>query len=239
MKFTKSRWNTFLSLCQPCSQSENGNKTDRPATMWEQRSPSEATYTSVNGMFSNHRTRAILSPWYHPSYFLVLDWFLSFVFLLTICWTSGWTQIQGFLKYPLWHIKHSLWLAQNKKKSCHLMLGFCTCISWGEVTVPHIPWYLGMAAPIPNTCGSKASRTLSVSVTTKHFLCISLNWDFLMARKRTNQGDPLSTMRQPGAGLWAPGVGFCKRSRLGTRQGLRAGYFLCAQFWAPPAPRCR
>ena len=76
--------------------------------------------------------------------------------------------------------------------------------------------------------GSKASCTLSISVMTKHFLCISLNWDFFMARKRANQGDLLSNMRQPGAGPWAPGVGFCKRSWQGTRQRLHAGYFLCA-----------
>ena len=37
-----------------------------------------------------------------------------------------------------------------------------------------------------------------------------------MARKKANQGDLLSNMRQPGAGPWAPGVGFCKRSWPGS-----------------------
>lgn len=38
------------------------------------------------------------------------------------------------------------------------------------------------------------------------------------------------------AGLWAPDVGFCKRSRPeAPGKGSRPDCFLCAQFWALPA----
>ena len=105
-------------------------------------------------MFSNHSTRAILSPPHHLSYFSVLDWFLSSLsFFWQYAWRQGGLKFKGFLNIP-WDISNIIfdWLKIKKQKSCpHMMLGFCTCISWGEVTVPRIHWCLGKAVAIPNT----------------------------------------------------------------------------------------
>lgn len=113
MKFTKSRWNTFLSLCQPCSQLENGDKIDLLATRQEQRSPLEVAYALVNGMFENDRTRAISSPLHHEL-FLVLGWFLSLSShnKLKVSVDSS----SKFSLSSLEHLKSNLWLKIKKKK---------------------------------------------------------------------------------------------------------------------------
>lgn len=195
MKFTKSRWNTFLSLCQPCSQLENGDKIDLLATRQEQRSPLEVAYALVNGMFENDRTRAISSPLHHEL-FLVLGWFLSLSShnKLKVSVDSS----SKFSLSSLEHLKSNLWLKIKKKKrtkhkikkklSPQAMLEYYRQDlthgyvrgSWEEVTIP-TSWGALVLQLQPS--GSESPSTLSILVMTKLIFCLSLNWDLSMARK--------------------------------------------------------
>lgn len=141
MKFTKSRWNTFLSLCPALlSIGEAGIKLiDRPHEQQEpERSPSGDLYFQLMACFNHGKGNISTS----PELFLVLDWFLSSLSYRQYAERQGWSQIQGFLNIPR-HIKHNLWLAQKKKSCPHVMLGFCTYISWGGDRSPYplVPWH--------------------------------------------------------------------------------------------------
>lgn len=214
MKFTKSRWNTFLSLCQPCSQLENGDKIDLLATRQEQRSPLEVAYALVNGMFENDRTRAISSPLHHEL-FLVLGWFLSLSShnKLKVSVDSS----SKFSLSSLEHLKSNLWLKIKKKKRTKhkikkktfssgnawvLQAGFDTWICarlLGRGDHPHI---------LRGTCVAAPAQWLWISICTFHFSndkthFLSLPKLRSFDGKKSRQGDLLNTMRQPGCGVSA------------------------------------